>query len=249
MRLLQVPDGPGQDLRQPVVAARGHRALDELALPTLALRRDDHPPGDGVGDAAAELAAHQVQARVDAGRGAGAGDEVAVVDEQHVRVHLGQWEACGELGGVPPVGGAPAPVEQPGRPEDERARAHAEQDGAGRVRRPQGLEQGWRVGLLLAGGGHHHEVRAHQPVEPERRHHLHAHPGGERLPGHRPAHPELERGHALFGAIDPEDLAGDAELEQRQLVDQQGRDGSQHGSTLMAGSCRSTAYLPLVARS
>ena len=62
------------------------RLLDELALPAVALRRHHHAAGDDVDDRAAQLAAHQVQAGVDAGGGAGAGDEVAVVDEQHVRV-------------------------------------------------------------------------------------------------------------------------------------------------------------------
>ena len=69
-----------------------------------------------------EFAAHEVQAGVDAGRGAGAGDQVAVVDEQHVAVHArAVGIAPGQVVGVHPVRGAGAPVQQAGRAGDERA--------------------------------------------------------------------------------------------------------------------------------
>lgn len=52
--------------------------------------------------------------------GTGAGRHVAVVDEEHVRVHPHLGEGGGEPGGVAPVGGGAAAVEQPCLGEDER---------------------------------------------------------------------------------------------------------------------------------
>ena len=69
---------------------------------------------------------HQVQARVDASGGAGAGDHGLVVDVQHGRVDPRCRERARQLPGIPPVSGAAPPVEQPGGTEDERPGAHAE---------------------------------------------------------------------------------------------------------------------------
>ena len=88
----------------------------------------------------AELAAHVVQAGVDAGGGAGAGDHPVVLDEQHVGVDRRLGEAPLQLVGVPPVGGAGASVEQAGLAEQERARADREHPGAARVRTAEDVE-------------------------------------------------------------------------------------------------------------
>ena len=95
---------------------RGDRAVDELGLAAVAVRRHDAAPGDAVGDVGAVVAADDVQAQVDAGGGAGRGEHVAVVDEEHVGVDgrprgsgAGSRSAC-----VQCVVARPA-VEQPGR--------------------------------------------------------------------------------------------------------------------------------------
>ena len=72
---------------------------------------------------AALLLPDQVEAGVDAGRGARAGDHWVVVHVEHIRVDLGGREPASQIGRVPPVGGAPAAVEQPGLAEDERPAA------------------------------------------------------------------------------------------------------------------------------
>ena len=71
-------------------ASHRNRVVDVLTLTPVPLRRHHHPPGDHVGDRTAEFAAHEVQAGVDAGGGACAGDQVSVIDEQHIAVHPGR---------------------------------------------------------------------------------------------------------------------------------------------------------------
>ena len=110
---------PVQGRGEAVRRALRDRLLDELALPAVALRGHDHAACDEVDDGAAELAADQVQGRVDAGGRAGARDEVPVVDEQHVRVDDRRRVAGAQLVDALPVRGAPAAVEQAGRPEHE----------------------------------------------------------------------------------------------------------------------------------
>ena len=80
---------PLQQVAQGPVAGGGDRLHDVLGLAAVAVRRHDHPAGDAVGDAGALLLADQVQAGVDAGRGARAGDHRIVVDVEDVRVDLG----------------------------------------------------------------------------------------------------------------------------------------------------------------
>ena len=146
----EVVEHPGQQRREAVGRALRDRQLDVLALAAVALRRHDHAPGDHVGGGGAELAAHEVQAGVDAGGRAGAGDDVAVVDEQDVGVEQDRREAVEELLAVAPVRGAGPAVEQAGGAEDERATAHRQQRRAAVVglaqrRRapPAGTRPGW----------------------------------------------------------------------------------------------------------
>src|SRR6476469_4897515 len=82
------------------------RLIDVLPLASVTLGGNHHSASDLVGDLTAELATDKVQACVDARGGTRAGDQVAVVDEQHVAVHLGGRESAGQVVGVHPVGGA-----------------------------------------------------------------------------------------------------------------------------------------------
>ena len=66
-----------------VVRARRHRALVVLRLSALPVRSDDQAPCHPVRRLSPEPGAHQVQAGVHGGGGAGRGQDVTVVDVQH----------------------------------------------------------------------------------------------------------------------------------------------------------------------
>ena len=139
-RLGQVALHPADDLAQRVTGQHGHRLVHVLGLAAVPVRRDDHPPGDPVGHPGALLLAHQVQAGVDARRGARAGDDQVLVHVEHVGVDHGLRVPLGQFGGLPPVRRAPPPVQQARRAEGERAGAHAQHPGAAGHRGLQGLD-------------------------------------------------------------------------------------------------------------
>ena len=56
-----------------IFPTHGAAATFDMGLAALAVGRRDQATGDGVGDLAAMVAAHEVQAGVDPGRGAGRG--------------------------------------------------------------------------------------------------------------------------------------------------------------------------------
>src|SRR4051794_24824674 len=80
-------------------------------------------PGGAVGDLGAVVAADDVQAQVDARGGAGRGQDVTLVDVEHVGVQVDRRMGAGELRGVLPVRGGAPPVEQARGGEDVRAGA------------------------------------------------------------------------------------------------------------------------------
>jgi len=170
-----------------------------------------------------------VQAGVDAGGGPGAGDDVALVDEEHVRVEGGGGEALGELVDMSPVRGAAAAVQQSGRAEHEGAAAHGQQRRAPGVRGPDGVEHRGRVLPADQRGRDGDQVDVVQGVQPEGGHDLGGDAHLQRFPRALAADPELDRRDAVIGAVDPEDLAQDAEFERRCALDQHGRDCLQHG--------------------
>jgi len=207
---------PVQHRGERVRRALGHRLVDELPLPALALRRDDHPPRDAVDHGAAQLAPDQVQAGVDPGGGAGAGDEVAVVDVEDVRVDLDLRVAGAQLVDAVPVRGDLPAVQDPGLGQHEHPRAHAEHHRPVRLRVPQGLE-GLLGELAHPGGGDGDEVGAAQAVEPVPRDDVDTAGRADRPAGLRSAHPEVEHGQPVVGAVQAEDLAQHPELEDREL--------------------------------
>ena len=97
-------------------AGTGDRPVHVLGLAALAVGRDDHPAGDAVGHPGPLLLAHQVQARVDARRGARAGDHPVLIDVEDLGVDHGRGIQPGQLRGVPPVRGAPPPSSSPAAP-------------------------------------------------------------------------------------------------------------------------------------
>lgn len=138
----EVGDGEriGQVLQRPragrcqALPGRGHGTVQPLRLPTVAVRGDDHAPGDAGGGLRAVVGAHQVQAQVDASGQAGTGGHGPVVDPQHVGVHLDVGVPVGELGGVGPVGGEVA------GPVDHRSLGHG------------GARPGWSSGAWIVPG-------------------------------------------------------------------------------------------------
>jgi hypothetical protein len=126
-----------------VDAAPG-RWTGELELAALAAWGHDHMAGHLGGVCGAVVLAHDVQAQVDAGGGAGAGGDVAMVDEEHVRVDPDARELLGQGGGEAPVGGGGSAVQQAGLGEHEGAGAQPEDAGSPAMRRPKGVDHGGR---------------------------------------------------------------------------------------------------------
>ena len=87
-RLVEAAQRPGAGGGRGRQLRFGDGAVDVLGLAAVPVRRYDGAAGHLVGDGRAVVAAHDVQAQVDAGGDARRGEHVAVVDEQHVRVDL-----------------------------------------------------------------------------------------------------------------------------------------------------------------
>src|SRR5579862_128182 len=151
-RLVEVGAQPFQEVPERPVARGRDGLLDVLGLAAVAVRRDDHAPGDAVGDPRALLLPDQVQAGVDAGGGARAADHRVVVHVQDVRVDLGLGVAAGQFVRVPPVRGAAPAVEQAGLPQDEGSAADAQHPRAAGDRATERVEQVRRELLRHAGG-------------------------------------------------------------------------------------------------
>ena len=230
-RLAEVTLHPADDLASVSQAGTATGRSTYWACPPSRCGRGDHPPGDPVRHPAALLLADQVQARVDAGRGARAGDHRVLVHVQHIRVDDRRRMLPREVGGVPPVGGAVPPVQQPGRAEHERAVAHAEHPGTAVHGGPQRVDQrrrelagGIRLQVAVADGRHGHQVGLLQPVQAVGRGYGEAHRRGERggfsCPRHRFArdHGEVVGGQPVVGPVDAEHLAEHAQLERGKAV-------------------------------
>ena len=111
-----------QQLRQ-IRMRRRRRPDDELRLPARAFQRHDRQPRAIGRDGRAVIALDHVQAQVHAGRCARRREHLAVVDEQHVGVHLNLRIAlCQQVGGFPMRGGLQA-VEDAAGGQDKRAGA------------------------------------------------------------------------------------------------------------------------------
>ena len=96
--LVEVVGGPSEEVGEGLVGGvHGERAVDVLGLAALAEGGCDQAAGDRVGDLRSVVQADQVQAEVDAGGGAGRGEDVAVLDVEGGRVDLGR--CSGPAGG------------------------------------------------------------------------------------------------------------------------------------------------------
>jgi hypothetical protein len=140
----------------------------------------------------------------------------AVLDEQHVGIDARGREQCTELVGVPPVGGAGTTVEQTRVAEQEGSRADRQHPGTSGMGTPEDLEDGLRgrgIGVTAVRRGDDQVglVRGVQPVGEDHRHPVVELDGLLRVLG---ARAEVDRGHAVVGAVDPEDLLDDPDLEE-----------------------------------
>ena len=86
---VEVLDEPVEHLGESRGTAHRDRRLDELALTAVAMRRNHHASRDQIGCLVPDFFADEMQRGVDARRGAGAGGDRAVVDEQYVGVDAG----------------------------------------------------------------------------------------------------------------------------------------------------------------
>ena len=123
--------------------------VDELGLAAVAVRGDDEAAGDLVGDLGAIVAAHEVQAEVDARGAARRCEQGAVVDVEDVGVDVDERERPREPIGVAPVRRRAAAVEQAGGGEHEHPRADRHDSRAALVRATERDEQ--RLGRALGG--------------------------------------------------------------------------------------------------
>ncbi len=237
------PGGPGQSgdrerVRQ-VVQRPLHRAgdavvllldrpdggLDELGLAAVPVRRHNEAAGHAVGDLGAVVAPDQVQAEVDPGRAAGAGQHRSVVHVEHVRVDPDGRVALPQQFGVPPVGGGLLAVEQAGGGQGEGPGADRDDPGAALVRGAQRLDQGGgdhpAEGVRHAGD--HHGVGGGEVVEAVFGGEGEAADRAERCAGAVGAHPQPVPGggqqSAQLGPGQAEHLDHDAELERGHAVE------------------------------
>ena len=172
----------------------------------------------------------------------GAGDHRIVVDVQDVGIDLGARVAAGQFGGVPPVRGAAAVIEQAGVAQDEGAAADAQHARAAVDRPAQRLDQvfgeaagrarraGTRIGVqaqaLVTDRGQGDQVGLFQALQAV---------GGlqgeveraqrRRLAGH---HGEVVARQPVVGAVDPEHFADGAELERQEAVHDHDGDVPEH---------------------
>jgi hypothetical protein len=210
----QVLEHPVGDRRERETRDLGQRMQDELRLTAVALRRDDHAPRDRVRHLGAEFLTQQVLAGIEPRGGAGARDDATVLHVQHVGVDVDRRVHRGHRVGVHPVGRRLAPVEHAGRGEDERPAADAQQPRA--------------PGGGVADDAEHAGIGAPPPFARCRRDHDEVGLVGERQvvvdvegeaelglhhTGFGRDDAEVEVRDAVIGAVEPEGLAGDTELE------------------------------------
>ncbi len=143
----------------------------ELSLVARAAQEDDEVAGDLQGRVTAEVVFDQGQREVDAGGHPGRGGDVAVADEDRVRIHGQAGIPGSQCVAVGPVGGHPPPAEQAGLGQQERAGADRHQARGPGCAFPEPADE-VRVGPAGSlSPGHDQHIRAHQL----RAHQLRAH--------------------------------------------------------------------------
>ncbi len=167
------------------------------------------------GDLGPVVLADHVQAKIDAGRAARRRQDVTVVDEEHRRVDRDVRVATGQIVTLRPMGGDPAPVEQTGFGQDERSGTQRDDATPSRLRSPKCLEHLGRHEVEILGRRHDNGACVANLLEPVRSMQLQAAIDGDRYWA-RPADGKpVPRGVEVGDVVLAENVAGDAELEQR----------------------------------
>src|ERR1700704_1054992 len=96
---------PFQEMRKPGIALLSDRLVDELRLPTLAVRRHDESPSYLVCREPPKILTDNVKTQVDSRRAACRGENVALVNIKDVRLQNDGGERLTQLLDVSPVGG------------------------------------------------------------------------------------------------------------------------------------------------
>ena len=102
--------------------------------------RNDKPTRDAVGGFRTKIAAHDMEAEIDASRTAGRRQDLAFVHIEYIRVEVDFWMTGSNRIGVTPMRRGPASVEQAGGGEDRYAGAERHQPGPSAVGGAQGLK-------------------------------------------------------------------------------------------------------------
>lgn len=148
-------------------ACRRRYMANELGLPTGTLERDDGESCRLRGNFRTEILANHMQAQVCTGAGAGRGQEVLLVDEQHIGLNLDPGESARELGSELPVGGGLSVIQKAGGRQDKCPTT----DGCnslGAIRcNSQRADDGWRNGPFdVVQPGHQYRIRIGQRGHP-----------------------------------------------------------------------------------
>jgi hypothetical protein len=161
-----------------------------------------------------------VQAGVDAGGRAGAGDDPAVLDVEDVLIHQGGRVLAREFLRVVPVSCAAAAVEQASPGQGKGAGADRHHPGATGVGGAQSVQHGFGQVLVAPVRGHDDQVGVGGGFQPEA--HVHRQPGLERnIAGLRGADAEVEGWDTASAgrSVDAEDLESSCKLEDREVGD------------------------------
>ena len=247
----EVLEGMGQNREHVVVNALGHGLVEVLRLGAVALWWYHHPSRDGSSRVRSDRAAYEVQTRVDAGGGAGAGEHVTFVDEERgwVDRHLGVGR--GQRAGEGPVRRCASAVEQARGCHHEGAEAEPDDHGAVGM---SGLQscQHWLIRPLVrvSPGGDNDDAGGFQGIQLVGRPDLQPTGGAQRprLGGHRLELKAVPRSGRDVGS---EHAERDAHLEQRRTIEDQDRHHrrvTRHSDVpLVAESERNAACTPVPA--
>jgi hypothetical protein len=174
--------------------------------------------GEAGGDVGTVIRPDHVQAEVYARGAAGRGQDVAVVQIENRRVDHDEWIAPSQFAALGPMRRDPSPVEQPGRGQHERTGTQRDHARAPPVGATQGLHDVVRYLTTGAEGRHDDRVGAAQLIQTMADLQVQTVLGGHRRRGGADGEVVPVDAQIIdrFGVA--EDLAGDAELEQRESV-------------------------------
>jgi hypothetical protein len=97
-----------------------HRLINELCLPSFAMRRYNCPPSNIVGHDGSEVLTNDVKTEVDTGRTPGGGKDVLFVYIKHIGLNPNQRKCASHLVDKLPMRSRVPAIQETGSPEDKR---------------------------------------------------------------------------------------------------------------------------------